>query len=203
MDNRLPSLAGPRVLLREPRSADAERFFVYTSDPEVTRFLAFDPPRSVAESLRFIARAEALRACDVEYVFTIADRFTGEPLGITGLRHLDPVMGTAQIGTWVRRESWGAGVNVEAKELLLGYAFGPLGLHRIEARIALENRRSRNAFVRLGGRFEGTLRESFRKDGAVLDPGSLRDSRARVAGLPPHGRRRDASRRDREGLQHG
>jgi [ribosomal protein S5]-alanine N-acetyltransferase len=171
MDTRLPVLAGPRVLLREPRAADAERLFVYTCDPEVTRFLAFDPPRSVSESLRFIARAEALRAADAEYVFTIADRLTDDPLGIMGLRHLDPVMGTAQIGTWVRRESWGAGVNVEAKALLLEYAFGPLGLHRVEARIALDNRRSRNAFLKLGARFEGTLRESFRKNGAVLDQG--------------------------------
>jgi RimJ/RimL family protein N-acetyltransferase len=73
MDNRLPSLAGHRVVLREPRAADAERLFAYTSDPAVTRFLAFDPPRSVARSLRFIARAEVLRTCYAEYVFTIAD----------------------------------------------------------------------------------------------------------------------------------
>ena len=203
MDNPLPLLAGPRVLLREPRPADAERFYVYTSDPEVTRFLAFDSPRSVDESLRFIARAEALRVCDVEYVFTIADRFNDDPLGITGLRHLDPAMGTAQIGTWVRRESWGAGVNLESKELLLGYAFGPLGLHRIEARIALENHRSRSAFLRLGGRLEGTLRESFRKNGAVLDQGlyailapEWQASRRMAA---------DATRsaRDAKGLEHG
>ena len=171
MDNRLPSLAGHRVVLREPRAADADRLFAYTSDPQVTRFLAFDAPRSVGESLRFISRAEALRASDAEYVFTIADSLTDEPLGVTGLRHLDLMMGTAQIGTWLRRASWGAGVNPEAKLLLLAYAFGPLGLHRIEARIAVENGRSRNAFVKLGGRFEGTLRESFRKNGVLLDQG--------------------------------
>ncbi len=201
MKNRLPSLAGHRVLLREPRAADAERLFAYTSDPEVTRFLAFDPPRSVGESLRFIARAETLRACDAEYVFTIADSFTDQPLGITGLRHLDPVMGTAQVGTWVRRASWGAGVNREAKLLLLAYAFGPLGLHRIEARIASENRRSRNAFVKLGGRFEGTLRQSFRKNGVLLDQDLY-------AILAPEWRAasRDmaaSARRDAEGSDHG
>jgi RimJ/RimL family protein N-acetyltransferase len=171
MHTRLPSLAGHRVVLREPRAADADHLFAYTSDPEVTRFLAFEPPRSVGESLRFIARAETLRAADAEYVFTIADSLTDEPLGVTGLRHLDLMMGTAQIGTWVRRASWGAGVNQEAKLLLLAYAFGPLGLHRIEARIAVENHRSRNAFVKLGGRFEGTLRESFRKNNVLLDQG--------------------------------
>jgi hypothetical protein len=65
----------------------------------------------------------------------IADVATDEPLGVIALRHFDPPMGTAQIGTWVARPLWGTGVNVEAKQLLLDYAFGPLGLHRIEARI--------------------------------------------------------------------
>ena len=169
MENRLPVLAGPRVLLREPRPEDAAHLFAYTSDPEVTRFLAFDSPRSVDESLRFIERVGAQRHLDAEYVFTIADRLTNEPLGITGLRHLDPAMGTAQIGTWVRRASWGLGVNREAKHLLLEYAFGVLGLHRVEARIALDNERSRNAMMKLGARFEGTLRQSFRKNGLILD----------------------------------
>jgi RimJ/RimL family protein N-acetyltransferase len=203
MDNRLPLLAGPQVHLREPRSADAERLFAYTSDPEVTRFLAFDPPRSVSDSLRFVARVEALRLSDVEYVFTIADALTDAPIGIMGLRHLDPVMGTAQIGTWVRRESWGTGVNVEAKGLLLGYAFGPLGLHRIEARIALENGRSRKAFVKLGARFEVTLHQSFRKDGVILDQGLYAilapewEASRRMAADAARGTRRA------EGLEHG
>ena len=192
MDNRLPLLAGPRVLLREPRPADAERLFAYTSDPEVTRFLAFDPPRSVGDSLRFIARAEALRACDVEYVFTIADRFTDAPA-----RHHGTAAPGSRDGHRADRHvgaprELGSGREREAKVLLLGYAFGPLGLHRIEARIALENRRSRNAFVKLGGRFEGTLRQSFRKNGAILDQGLYAILAPEWRGVPPHGRRRGA-----------
>ena len=199
--DRLPPLAGHRVLLREPRAADAERLFAYTSDPEVTRFLAIDAPRSVGESLRVIARAEVLRACDAEYVFTIADSLTGQLLGITGLRHLDLVLGTAQIGTWVRRASWGAGVNSEAKRLLLAYAFGPLGLHRIEARIALENRRSRNAFAKLGGRFEGTLRQSFRKNGLLLDQGLYAILEPEWRATPPE--TAAPARKDAQGAEHG
>jgi RimJ/RimL family protein N-acetyltransferase len=71
----------------------------------------------------------------------------------------------------VRREDWGAGVNAEAKALLLDYAFNVLDLHRIEARIAITNHRSRRAFERLGGRREGTLKESFYKDGVFQDQG--------------------------------
>jgi [ribosomal protein S5]-alanine N-acetyltransferase len=169
MDHRLPALLGRRLLLREPTPADAERLYAYTSDREVTRFLAFDPPGSIDDTRQFIARAEVLRQQDREYVFTIADRGTDEPLGVTGLRHIDPELGTAEVGSWVRRESWGQGVNTEAKGLLLEYAFGPLRLHRIEARIAVDNLRSRRAFEKLGAQWEGTLRESLRKDGVWLD----------------------------------
>jgi RimJ/RimL family protein N-acetyltransferase len=55
--------------------------------------------------------------------------------------------------------------------LLLDYAFDVLNLHRVEARIAITNHRSRRAFERLGGRREGTLKESFYKDGAFQDQG--------------------------------
>lgn len=169
MDHRLPVLMGTRVLLREPTRQDAIRLFDYASDPQVTRYLAFDSPRAIEDILAFIELCEQWRRQDREYVFLIADRATDEALGVIGLRHVDPVLGTAQVGTWLRRASWGTGVNREAKTLLLDFAFTTLGLHRIEARIATENERSRRAFEQLGAEREGTLRESFRKNGVVLD----------------------------------
>jgi RimJ/RimL family protein N-acetyltransferase len=53
--------------------------------------------------------------------------------------------------------------------LLFDYAFGALGLHRIEARIPSPHVRSRRAFEKLGAVCEGTLRESFSKHGQYLD----------------------------------
>src|SRR5918996_350121 len=145
MDHRLPVLMGRRLLLREPTPADGELLFSYTSDPALTRYLSFDSPRSLDETLEFIDRCEAFRRQDREYVFVIADRATDQPRGVIGLRHLDPGTRTAQVGTWVRRPDWGKGVNIEAKALLFDFAFGTLSLHRIEARIAVDNKRSRRA----------------------------------------------------------
>jgi ribosomal-protein-alanine N-acetyltransferase len=169
MDHRLPVLMGRRLLLREPTRADGERLFACASDPEVTRFLAFDPPRSLVDTLEFIERIEAWRRQDREYTFLVASLATDEPLGMMSLRHLDPRLGTAEIGTWLTQSAWGTGMNAEAKALLLDYAFGPLGLHRVEARIAVEHGRSRRAFEKLGAVSEGTLRESFRKGDEVRD----------------------------------
>jgi RimJ/RimL family protein N-acetyltransferase len=85
------------------------------------------------------------------------------------LRHIDQAMRTAQIGTWIGRDRWGSGANAEAKRLMLDFAFDRLRLHRVEARIAVDNGRSRRAFERLGATREGLLRESFFKNGRYYD----------------------------------
>lgn len=169
MQGPLPVLMGRRVLLREPREDDAAALFTYTSDTDVTRFLAVERPGSVDDSVYFIEKCREHRLQDREYVYVVADLVNDQPLGIICLRHLDPAMRTAQIGTWLSRQHWGSGINAEAKALLLDFAFDRLRLHRVEARIAVANARSRVAFERLGARREGLLKESFFKDGRYQD----------------------------------
>jgi [ribosomal protein S5]-alanine N-acetyltransferase len=169
MQGSLPVLMGRRVLLREPREDDAPPLFEFTSDPEVTRFLAIAPPDSPDDTRQFIVKCREHRGQDREYVFVIAGVADDRVMGVIGLRHIDQPMRTAQIGTWLGREYWGTGANEEAKRLLLDFSFGPLALHRIEARIAVDNRRSQRAFERLGAKREGRLRESFFKDGVYHD----------------------------------
>jgi RimJ/RimL family protein N-acetyltransferase len=169
MRDALPVLIGRRVLLREPREDDAERLCEFVRDEEVTRFLAIDPPDSPDDTRFFIEKCREHRLQDREYVFVIADLASDEPMGVTGLRQLEMPMRTAQVGTWMARRYWGQGFNAEAKRLLLDFAFDSVKLHRVEARIAVDNRRSQRAFERLGGRREGLLRESFFKNGAYQD----------------------------------
>jgi [ribosomal protein S5]-alanine N-acetyltransferase len=169
MQGSLPVLMGRRVLLREPREDDAAPLFEFTSDPEVIRFLAVAPPGSPDDTLHFIAKCREHRGQDREYVYVIAGVADDRVMGVIGLRHIDQLLRTAQIGTWLGRKYWGTGANDEAKRLLLDFSFGPLALHRIEARIAVGNHHSRRAFERLGATCEGRLRESFFKDGVYHD----------------------------------
>jgi RimJ/RimL family protein N-acetyltransferase len=169
MQGPLPVLKGRCVLLREPRADDGAGLFRYTSDPEVTRFLAIEPPGTIEDTLFFIEKCHERRTQGTEYVFVIADVVSDEPTGIICLRHIDPAMRTAQVGTWLARDRWGSGSNAEAKELLLDFAFDRLRLHRVEARIAVGNGRSMRAFERLGATREGLLRESFYKNGKYHD----------------------------------
>lgn len=198
MQGSLPVLMGRRVLLREPREDDAVSLFEFTSDPDVTRFLAIAPPKSPADTLHFIAKCREHRGQDREYVYVIASVTDDSVIGVIGLRHIDQPMRTAQIGTWLGRSFWGSGANEEAKQLMLDFSFGPLALHRIEARIAVDNQRSRRAFERLGARCEGRLRESFFKNGVYHDQDLFvvlehewRGRRRRNAAHPPIRRGKD------------
>jgi RimJ/RimL family protein N-acetyltransferase len=169
MQDPLPVLMGRGVVLREPREGDVVPLFEYTSDPDVTRFLAIAPPASQDDTAYFIAKCRQHRLHDREYVYVVADVASDRAMGVIGLRHVDQPMRTAQVGTWLGRKFWGTGANAEAKHLLLDFSFDLLALHRIEARIAVNNHRSRRAFERLGARCEGVLRESFFKDGVYHD----------------------------------
>ena len=73
MQDSLPVLMGRRVLLREPREDDAVPLYEFVRDPEVTRFLAIDPPASPDDTRFFIEKCHEHRRQDREYVFVIAD----------------------------------------------------------------------------------------------------------------------------------
>ncbi len=66
----------------------------------------------------------------------------------------------ASVGYWVDERVAGRGIMPTALALAVDHAFGPVGLHRIEANIRPENTASRRAVEKLGFRLEG-VRERF------------------------------------------
>lgn len=102
--------------------------------------------------------------------FVFAFRHAGRTIGLVTLSDLDPAMGNAEAGVMIAGEEWrGKGFATEALELLLAYAFDELGLHRLYARVAVENTPSLKLFRRLGFLEEGRLREAMRRGGRFID----------------------------------
>jgi hypothetical protein len=77
--------------------------------------------------------------------------------------------------TWVGGAAQRSGINVEAKLLLMTYAFEELGVQRVEFKTDARNERSRRALAGLGAQFEGVLRK-FSPSWAPREDGLLRDS---------------------------
>jgi RimJ/RimL family protein N-acetyltransferase len=91
-------------------------------------------------------------------------------VGLVQIRQLDPSFGTAEWGVALGSEWWGRGLFVDAGRLLVDFAFGELGVFRLEARVAARNARGIRAVEKLGAVAEGLLRSSL-----VVADGSRHD----------------------------
>lgn len=76
---------------------------------------------------------------------------------------------SAWIGYWVEQEVNGRGVATAALALGLDHAFGPVGLHRVEATVRPENEASQAVLRKVGFREEGLLKRYLDVDGQWRD----------------------------------
>ncbi|MGH2585073.1 MAG: GNAT family N-acetyltransferase [Dehalococcoidia bacterium] len=102
--------------------------------------------------------------------FTVYERTTLRPLGISGLRDIDHAHGTAEFVIFIgERELWRRGYGTEATRLVLDYGFTALGLHSILLRVYDFNVRGIQAYTRAGFREVGRWRQAHRLAGRVVD----------------------------------
>ncbi len=103
--------------------------------------------------------ASAALANDVGSALNLTPRQDGHVAGQLGLR-IDARHATAEVGYWVASGYLGRGLMTRSVAALIGLAFGPLGLHRVQLNASTGNLRSRAIAERLGMRHEGTLRDA-------------------------------------------
>lgn len=160
MDDRTPEVAarGEQVLLRYPTPADEGAFVQLVAESEETRQPWVPGPQGSAGTdgplwFRSLLGANADGRNAKLLVVHIAD----EAL-IGGMNINEIVRGAFQsgyLGYWITGRYAGRGHGAEALRLLLGYAFGNLALHRLEANIQPENAASIALVRAVGFRLEG------------------------------------------------
>ena len=126
-------------------------------------------------------RATARRGQALPFVITLDGRFAGQ---LTLGNVVRGSLRSAWVGYWVESCAAGGGVATAAVALSVDHAFGPVGLHRIEATVRPENAASLRVLAKLGFRDEGLLRRYLEVDGAWRDHRLLAVTRDEVgAGL--------------------
>ena len=165
---RLPVLAGKQVVLRELRASDAASLFAMLTTEEVSRFIS-PPPTTVDAFERFIAWTHRMRTAGTYACFAVTVQGYDTAIGIFQVRELEPGFGSAEWGFAIGSPFWGTGVFQESAELVLGFTFETLKVHRLEARCAVANGRGNGALRKIGAVQEGVLRQSFLRDGHYLD----------------------------------
>lgn len=164
----LPVLTAGGVTLREPRMSDAVSLFEMLSTEEVARFIS-PPPTTVAGFERFIAWTQQERAAGRYACFAVVPEGLTRAVGIFQIRAMEPGFGISEWGFAIGSPFWGTGVFIKAARLTVEFAFEWLGVHRLEARAALENGRGNGALAKIGAVKEGVLRKSFLRGGRYLD----------------------------------
>jgi ribosomal-protein-alanine N-acetyltransferase len=166
MRARRPISSGKRVELHRPRPADAPEFCAGVRASDDLHHPWLSAPRDRETFLAYLDRVQ--RPTCSGYVVRLVG--AGDLVGFVNVN--DIVVGaqrSASIGYGAFVPHDGAGLLTEAVGLALDEAFGPLGLHRIEANVQPGNDRSLALVRRLGFRLEGYSPRLLHVDGDWRD----------------------------------
>ena len=162
------TLEGPHVRLIPMTLDHVEGLFKAADFPEIWEHTTTQPMQTIADIRAYVKVALAEQAEGQAIPFATTDPVTGEIIGATRFADISVNDRRLAIGwTWLRPDRQRTGVNGEAKALMLQQAFDVWGALRVEIRTDVRNTRSRAAIERIGGMFEGTLRQHMIVDGRV------------------------------------
>lgn len=165
-------LVGERITLEPLRDDDFDDLYAMQSDPEVCRYLLYEPRtrEQVADALKRDAARTRLAEVDdhLQPAIRAEDgRFLGTMYLV--LKSIDDL--TAEIGWTLLPSSQGKGYATEAATVLLDFCFDELGLHRVFAELDPRNTASVALCERLGMRHERHFVEDMFLKGEWADTG--------------------------------
>ena len=160
-------LQGERVRLRGPENEDIDRYLRWFNDPAVYQYIQRYRPIGRKEEEEFIAN---LHKKESDFLFVIVVREGDAVIGCCGLHQVSLPNRSAELGIVIgEKEYWNKGYGREVVNLLCGYGFRVLNLHRIGLNVYEYNERGIRCYERVGFREEGRRRESRFWEGRYWD----------------------------------
>ncbi len=166
----MPHLIGEHVMLREYRQDDFQHIRKWVNDRSTTEYLSpiFWFPQTESDTTDFLSRA--LRAAPNAAYFVIADNKDESYIGQMDIFEINWKIRKGILGTVIGNEAArGKGYGTEALVLLQEYAFGVLGLERLELDVYAENKRAVRCYTKAGFLHEGTRRHAAMVNGRYAD----------------------------------
>jgi RimJ/RimL family protein N-acetyltransferase len=137
-------------------------------DPELLRFTRVPEPVPPGFARTWLNRYQEGRRDGSREAFAIVDE-DGSFVGLALAPRIEREARTAELGYVVAPASRGRGVATEALRRLTEWAFGELGMLRLELLISVENGASKRVAERCGYVCEGVLRSLHVKQGVHED----------------------------------
>ncbi len=167
--SRLPVITTPSLILRPMRMSDAQDIFSYSSDPEVARYVLWDPHRNLRDTRAYIRYIRSLYRNALPSSWAVVLQETGRVVGSVGFMWVSPENASAEVGYSYARPVWNRGTATEALAAVLDSAFRSLPLNRIEAQRDLRNPASGRVMEKCGMTQEGILRGRLKNKGEYVD----------------------------------
>ncbi|CAN5445510.1 hypothetical protein BH10ACT11_BH10ACT11_14530 [soil metagenome] len=156
-------LHGTIVSMRPLAEADREKLRFAGDDVAIWEWIDRRIPSEPAAFDEWFDARLSKRETGLEWGLVTLATQTGEVIGSSSFLNPRPEHDGVEIGnTWLKPSSWRTGANVEAKLLMLTYAFELLGCMRVEFKTDSRNTRSRGALEALPSTFEGIFRKHMK-----------------------------------------
>jgi RimJ/RimL family protein N-acetyltransferase len=162
-----PVLTGQRVRLEPLTPAVLDDYLAALADPEVSRLTGSHAmvDRPTAETWLATRQHHHDRA-DWAAIRVTDGTFLGEAV----LNKLDPDNESVNYRVWLAGpQLFGQGYGTEITQLVLDFALGTVGLHRVSLGVYDFNPRAQRVYEKCGFRHEGRLRETLHWDGQWHD----------------------------------
>src|SRR6266853_3676636 len=164
-----PEIETARLKIRLAQMADLPALLEMNSNDEVTRYLPYESWKGAADGESWFRRASERMVAGQAGQFVIQQRESSRIIGSCLLFRFEEASARAELGYVLAQEYWGAGYMFEAMSAFIAFAFGPMGLRRLEAETDPRNLTSAKLLERLGFVREGLLRQRWAVKGELTD----------------------------------
>lgn len=157
-----------RLILRQFTMKDAEDMYTWASNPNVVKYLSYQPHKSLKESKR------VLRGWVASYkskcVYNWAIEYKGICIGNISVVAQEENGYICHLGWQIDEKYWNNGIVTEAAQSVVDYLFDEVGCDRISSAHDTRNIGSGRVMQKIGMKYEGCLRRYYyQKDGSIGD----------------------------------
>ena len=166
---KIKTIEAERLTLRKAEKNDAQGMFDnWASDPEVTKFLPWQPHENVEVSKIIInswIKGYEKNMLDL-IIYHKKDK---KIIGSIGLIVRNARLNILELGYCMARAYWGQGLMTEAAQAIVSFAFKESTANRIQARHDVDNPASGKVMEKIGMIKEGVLRQSGLNNQGIRD----------------------------------
>lgn len=160
-----------RLIIRKFKQEDLNDIFEYCKNPNVARYVTWEPHQTLEDSQKFVdyALGAYARGAMDPMAMILKNDPKKRVIGSIGLIPVSPKNRTFELAYAMGEEQWGKGLAVEASKPLINFAFKTYAIERLQCRCDILNPQSSRVMEKLGMNYEGTLKASMYLKGKPRD----------------------------------